>query len=424
MVISGHPTGNPNSHHAALAWHERGRLLKFCTPWFPSQQELNLIGRVPGLREQARRLSRRRFEALSDVPMRQDKLGEMARILRGRAGWSGPEVTQEANQWLMQVMSDECRDARVTAVHSFEDCSVGQFREAQHLGKACIYDMPTCHWKFWERQHQLLCARYADWIRSQDAVFALNASREQKDEELGLADVVLAPSTFVKRTLEEAGGKNIRVCRYGVDREFWSPAAGGGEETKRTKDQKMKGQPDGGDSLLVTGDSQPAARPLRFIYAGQCSLRKGIPFLLEVWEKAGLRDAELTLVGSWKLAGLKLQQLPRGVSHVGPVSAERLRELYRQSDVFLFPSFGDGFGLVMLEALAAGLRVMASDTSGGPDLAAQPGVLVLPSGNEDAWIEGLRAYKFGPDSKVHLGEEWKWERYRSDVFAATEQLTA
>jgi glycosyltransferase involved in cell wall biosynthesis len=424
MVISGHPTGNPNSHQAALAWHERGRLLRFCTPWFPSREELALIERVPGLREQARRLSRRRFEALADVPMRQDKLGEIARIVRSRLGWTGPEFTQEANKWLISVMSEECRDARVTAVHSFEDCSVGQFREAKRLGKACIYDMPTCHWKFWESQHRLLCARYADWIRSEDAVFALTASREQKDEELGLADVVLAPSTFVKRTLEEAGGKNIHVCRYGVDGEFWAPAEGGGEETKRPKDQKTKGQPDGGDSLPVTSNSRRATHPLRFIYAGQCSLRKGIPFLLEVWEKAGLRDAELTLVGSWQLAADRLKRLPRGVTHVGPVSAARLRELYQQSDVFLFPSFGDGFGLVMLEALAAGLQVMASDTSGGPDIATQPGVLVSPVGNEDVWIEALRAHESGRDSKVHLGEEWKWERYRRDVFAATEQLTA
>jgi glycosyltransferase involved in cell wall biosynthesis len=164
---------------------------------------------------------------------------------------------------------------------------------------------------------------------------------------------------------------------------------------------------------------------LRFIYAGQCSLRKGIPFLLEVWEKAGLRDAELTLVGSWQLAADRLKRLPRGVTHVGPVSAARLRELYQQSDVFLFPSFGDGFGLVMLEALAAGLQVMASDTSGGPDIATQPGVSVLPVGNEDVWIEALRSFQTSSYNRVGLlGEDYGWGRYRDEVFAATEALTA
>lgn len=428
MVISGHPTGNPNSHHAALAWHERGRLLKFCTPWFPSRQELALIERVPGLREQARRLSRRRFEALADAPMRQDKPGEIARIVRSRLGWRGPGFTQEANKWLMSVMSEECRDARVAAVHSFEDCSVEQFREAKRLGKACIYDMPTCHWKFWESQHRLLCARYADWIRSEDAVFALNASREQKNEEIRLADLVLASSTFVKRTLEEAGGKNIRVCRYGVDVGFWCPAETEDEELKRQRDEKTA---ESARQVVSTTNRRKDQETkserddkVRFIYAGQCSLRKGIPFILEVWEKAGLGDAELVLVGSWQLAADRLQKLPAGVRFVGPVGSEKLRELYRQSDVFLFPSFADGFGLVMLEALATGLHVIASDSSGGPDLASLPAVTVLPVGNEDVWIEALRAHESGPDSKVQLGEEWKWERYRSDVFAATEQLTA
>ncbi|MBU3666863.1 MAG: glycosyltransferase family 1 protein [Chthoniobacterales bacterium] len=448
MIISGHPTGNPNSHHAALAWHERGKLYKFCTPWFPSQRQLSLLGHVPGLRDQARRLARRHFEPLAGAGMRQSRLAEISRMVRERLGWTGPEFTRSANNWLMTVMASECRDRHVSAVHSFEDCSLRQFQEAKRLGKACIYDMPTCHWKFWESQHRNLCSLYADWIRPQDAVFTLNASPEQKDEELRLADEVLAPSTFVKRTLEEAGAKAVSVCRYGVDAEFWCPAGSGDQETaesarrvakqptdkrprdeeqERLKDEKTKRQPEGGSrspeaALLATSDSLRVAPALRFIYEGQCSLRKGIPFILEAWEKAGLRNAELMLVGGWQLAVERLKSLPPGVRYIGPVGPERLRELYRQSDAFVFPSFGDGFGLVMLEALASGLHVMASDRSGGPDLAAESGVTVLPAGNEEAWIAALREFRSRREGKTGLSEEWRWERYRRDVFEATKNL--
>ena len=117
-----------------------------------------------------------------------------------------------------------------------------------------------------------------------------------------------------------------------------------------------------------TGDSPPATNALRFIYAGQSSIRKGTPVLLEAWEKAALRNAELLLVGSWQLAADRLKRLPAGVRFVGPVGPEKLRELYRQSDVFVFPSFFEGFGLVILEAMACGLPVISSECSAGPDV--------------------------------------------------------
>ena len=98
---------------------------------------------------------------------------------------------------------------------------------------------------------------------------------EQKREEMALADLVLAPGSFVERTIREFHpDKKIARAPYGVDCEFWHPAA------RRRNDG-----------------------PLRFIYAGQLSLRKGIPVLLQAWQKAALRDAELELVGSWHLGG-------------------------------------------------------------------------------------------------------------------------
>jgi FkbM family methyltransferase len=49
-VLFGHPTGNPNSHHAALAHLEAGWLEAFCVPWMPSAPELALLSRIPGLK--------------------------------------------------------------------------------------------------------------------------------------------------------------------------------------------------------------------------------------------------------------------------------------------------------------------------------------------------------------------------------------
>ena len=77
-VLFGHPGGNPNSHHAALAHFEAHQLEAFCVPWMPSLLTLQLLERVAPLRPMARRFGRRRFPALADAPKIQGRLGRCA----------------------------------------------------------------------------------------------------------------------------------------------------------------------------------------------------------------------------------------------------------------------------------------------------------------------------------------------------------
>src|SRR5262249_50936249 len=148
---------------------------------------------------------------------------------------------------------------------------------------------------------------------------------------------------------------------YGVDLEFWTPAAA----------------------------SEPCG-PLRFIYAGQVSVRKGVPLLTEAWEKAALKDSELVLVGSWQLAETKWRSLPSRVKWLPPCPPYALRELYRYSDVIVFPTFSDGFGLVLLEGMACGLPAIASEASGGPEVITPDCGRILPNGELNCLVELLR----------------------------------
>jgi glycosyltransferase involved in cell wall biosynthesis len=448
MILCGHPTGNPNSHHAALAYYESGRLEAFCVPWMPSAAELAALralarcGARRNLVEQVERLGRRRFPALAPAPKVQDRVGEWQRLLRRMS--KRAVDNDEANQWLMATMARETKRTTVTAVHSFEDCSLRQFEEAKRLGKICIYDMPIGYYPWWEEKQKQLARDFADWV----PVGGLPSSRyvrpEQKICEMELADLVLVPSHFVEKTIREFWPeKKIALAPYGVDGEFWCPAEGGqqgagsrehgvgsgergaGRGERALQHDGLTGRRDGGNSLLVTSDSRPATA-LRFIYAGGCSIRKGIPVLLEAWEKAQLRDAELLLVGSWQLADSKLKELPRGVKFLGPVGPEQLRELYRESDVFVFPSFFEGFGLVILEAMACGLPVIASECSAGPDVLDDSCGRVIKAGEPEQLIESLRWFTANPDRLPAMkavaryrAEGFTWGRYRAAVNAAT-----
>ena len=397
-VLFGHPGGNPNSHHAALAHFEAQRLEAFCVPWMPSVTVLQFLNLLGPLHPMLGRFRRRCFPALQGAPKIQGRLGEMKRLITRGLGQGDEALSYRANDWLMRTMRSECRRDRVRAVHSYEDCSLWQFQEAKRLGKGCIYDMPIGYYPAWEEAQAELVRRFTDWLPARGLPSSRHVRPQQKCQEMELADLVLVPSNFVATTVRSFHpNKKIALAPYGVDTDFWTP---GGQDHR--------------------------GETIRFIYAGQISLRKGIPILLEAWEKAELQSAELQLVGSWYLSHSKRASLPRGVTHIPAVSREVLREYYRRANVFVFPSFFEGFGLVLLEAMACGLPAITSTATAGPDVLTETAGRVLPVGDIDSLVEVLRWFDRNRDNLPAMGREARqqaaicsWARYRQAVVDAT-----
>jgi starch synthase len=396
-VLFGHPTGNPNSHNAALAHFESGRLEAFCVPWMPAAiapRALAAFGR-PGAA--AQRLGRRHFAPLALAPKVQGRIGEWRRLALRAAGLGGERLSYEANDWLMATMAREARRPGVTAVHAYEDCSLRQFVEARRLGKACIYDMPIGYYPTWEQTQVKLARTYGDWLPAGGLPSSRYVRPEQKREEMRLADLVLVPGEFVEQTVRSFHpDKTITRADYGVDLEFWTPR-----------------------------DEPVAEGPLRFLYAGQLSLRKGIPYLIEAWKKAALRDAELELVGLWQLADGQRRNLPASVRHRLPLAPRELRERYRAADVFLFPSYFEGFALVLTEAMACGLPAIASTATIGSDIIDDTCGSLVPPGDVDALVNALRWFAAHRDRLPAMSraarrraEKMTWARYRKAVSAA------
>ena len=107
---------------------------------------------------------------------------------------------------------------------------------------------------------------------------------------------------------------------------------------------------------------------IKLIFVGQISLYKGLHHLLSVISQMDLSKVELTLVGPIVDYGLYMKYSNCNHIHFeGFVSFNRLQEYYRNADVFVFPTLGEGFGLVVLEALSCGLPVLCSQNAGGND---------------------------------------------------------
>ncbi len=372
-------------------------------PWMPTRGEVELLGRIPGLHSWAARLERRCFPPLLFAPRIEGKSGELWRMIRRvlTPSLADERLSYQANEWLMSTMKRECRRPAVRSVHAYEDCSQWQFEEAKRLGKACVYDLPIGYYFHWEQKQAELTKQYADWLPRN----GLGASRyvrpEQKKRELELADLVLTPSSFARRTVTDFDDKNVAIAPYGVGLNFWNP-----------------------------GERRVADGPLRFIYTGPSSLRKGTPLLIEAWEAAGLGDARLDLVGSWQLKRSRIAALPTTVTFHGPVSRETLREHYQSADVFVFPSFFEGFGLVILEAMACGLPVITTESTAGPDVLDETSGLVVESGCIDALVAALRWFSEHRDQLPQMSkaaraaaERCTWENYRASVQGSTAQFS-
>jgi glycosyltransferase involved in cell wall biosynthesis len=396
-VLFGHPSGNPNSHHAALAHLEAGRLEAFCVPWMPSQFSIRLLGHFGVLRPLAQRLSRRRFPPLDVAPKLQGRIGEFLRLLTRAIGRSDERLSYQANDWLMQTMRRECRRAKVSAVHSYEDCSLWQFVEAKRRGKACIYDMPIGYYPAWEKIQPELGRRYASWLPAHGLSSTSYVRPEQKRQEMSLADLVLVPSVFVADTIQEYyPAKKVALAPYGVDTDTWMPA------TKHMPED------------VIT-----------FLFVGQCSIRKGTPFLLDAWRAAGIKHAKLRLVGSWHLSAARQKSLPPQVEWIGPVSRDRLREYYRDASIFAFPTFFEGRALVIGEALASGLPVLTTRASGADDLIDNACGRLVPIGNLEALVECLRWFDKNRGQLAAMSraarvqaERCNWGKYRRSVSEA------
>jgi glycosyltransferase involved in cell wall biosynthesis len=110
-------------------------------------------------------------------------------------------------------------------------------------------------------------------------------------------------------------------------------------------------------------------------------------------------------------------------SWVGQIPQKQVLEICRQSDVFVFPSLAEGFGLVILEAMASGIPVITTDRTGGPEVIehGQDGWIV-PAGDVDALVGAFELVqemqRFLPEigaAARRKAELWNWGRYRREL---------
>lgn len=167
------------------------------------------------------------------------------------------------------------------------------------------------------------------------------------------------------------------------------------------------------------------ALPGRYlVYAGQWKAYKNVDLLLEVMagiDPANFPDLRLVLIGKEDprvpmRAEIARRGLQDRVVLTGFVSDEELLALYQEATLFAFPSRYEGFGLPPLEAMAAGIPVIASNRASIPEVVGDAGLLLAPDRvlEWQAAIESLCADPARRDELSTRGKarasEFSWSR--------------
>ncbi len=172
---------------------------------------------------------------------------------------------------------------------------------------------------------------------------------------------------------------------------------------------------------LAEASPSPESGPLRVLYVGRMYRRKRVDVLLRA--AALLRGRiRIRIVGDGPCAAqwrslTHAWNLEGTVTWLGDVSRARLVEEYRRADLFCLPSVQEGFGIVLLEAMAAGIPIVAARAAAIPEVAPH-GVLVEPD-NAEALAAGLLELAEGPARRAELariGAAWV-ERFDADRVA-------
>jgi glycosyltransferase involved in cell wall biosynthesis len=141
---------------------------------------------------------------------------------------------------------------------------------------------------------------------------------------------------------------------------------------------------DPGFSTPVAQPGHPSLDAPYVLAVGTLEPRKNLERLIAAW--ASLDDAAraghvLALVGpvGWDAGPILEAARAAGAHLLGRVSDEELRALYAGCSAFAYPSLYEGFGLPVLEAMAAGAPVLTSNVSSLPEVAGDAAVLVDPT---------------------------------------------
>ncbi len=310
-------------------------------------------------------------------------------------------------QSLAYFTKDNLYDRRATRHIPNSDLFVGwasqslfQLREAKARGARTIIERGSTHIT---EQYRLI-----EEERKRFGVSASTRSRwdrlleEKQLKEYHEADYIMVPSEFARSSFMARGfsPEKILKVRYGVDLERFHP---------------------------ILRESWPAIPTVLFV--GAIGFQKGLPYLLEAVRSLRAQGVKLRLklIGRMERdfeAWLKQSPLRTEIDeHIPFVANHELLQHLHAAQIFCLPSIQEGLALVIAEAMASGLPVIATENTGGREFIedAKSG-LIVPPNDSDAIAASIRSLLEDPARAIDIGQRaaessksFGWDAYGDEI---------
>ncbi|WP_428828369.1 glycosyltransferase family 4 protein [Azonexus sp. IMCC34842] len=135
-------------------------------------------------------------------------------------------------------------------------------------------------------------------------------------------------------------------------------------------------------------ESQNQDRPLRILFVGNPTRRKGFHLLAGLAEQL---PGTVELAFTSGLRNERVKSIHNRLISLGHVPYSEMHHLYQQADILLFPAYREGFGLCVAEAMACGLPVVSSNCSAIPELIDnERGGFLVQAGDFSAILQKIR----------------------------------
>lgn len=406
-VLLSHPYGNPVVRNLLPALDNEGLLEKYFTIMATDKDSVFLNLLPKSIRDE---LLRRTFPIeKSLIDTSNLKLIEITRKLLNKLGYRNRNydlveyINRSFDLAVSKKMEKMAQKGEVGYIYAFEDIALDSFKMAKQLGIKCVYDLPIGYWEYGRKLLSEEAERLPEWsITLTGGIDDPQPKLDRKVQEMELADLVISPSKFVKDSIPDWVDRDkILISPFGT------PIS-----TSTVQDVK----------------EENADRPLRVLFVGTMSQRKGLGDLFSAMKLLDSDKIELVVLGSL-LAPMKFyrEQFPNFTYEVGRPHAEVL-ELMKSCDVFCLPSIVEGRALVMQEAMSQGLPLIITSNTGGDDLILEGKTgFLIPVQSPEVIAEKLEWFLKNRDklpemsniSRQHASK-YTWEDYGKKI---TQSLT-
>ncbi len=398
MLILSHPTGNQFVKNALEAFQECNILKEFITGYagFSSNSIHNF------LKTFIKDFSRREYpEVFKDYTIAKPS-DELIRLLIQRSKYlkkispinsyfSIDSNFHRHDLFVAQRIAKGIQNLKM--VYAYEDAAFQTFEIAKAKNLIRFYDLPIGYWKAGQHWQEMAANNQPYLLNTIRGLSEPVQKIERKENELQLANHIIVASNFTKSTLIETPyyEKTI-VIPYG----FPTP---------------------------VLAKKQLTIKKLKVLFVGGLTQRKGIGEVLDSM-KSFQNQIELTVVGQLtEKTNLELINKLKQHHWINSLPHSEILKVMDEHDVLLFPSWFEGFGLVISEAMSRGLPVITTQNTGANEFIKNGinGWLINPG--ETDKIESILDDVLANRSKliemseaaISTAKERPWSNYKSDL---------